>query len=222
MELAHELARRGAAEGTLVWALRQEQGRGRQGRAWISPEGGAYVSLILRPQRPMREVPQLALVTGLSAAEAIRDTACLYPSIRWPNDLLLRDKKVGGILVEAKDGAVVLGVGVNVITEAAQLPAEAISLAAAGASHCSREDVIAGVCRRLSHWYAVWAREGFAPIREALQPWMGMFGQPVSITAGSQLFEGTAQNLDEQGRLVVRLDSGAQRPFDVGQVSLLR
>ena len=222
MEAAHELARDGAAEGTLVVAERQEQGRGRLGRAWESPEGGAYLSLVLRPKRPLAEIPQLALIAGLAAAEAVRDAACLYPSIRWPNDLLLNGRKVAGILVEARNGAVVVGIGLNVSTDPAHLPAEATSLAAAGSSSCSREDVVVGLCRRLAAWYDVWTAQGFGPVREALRPWMGHFGQPVHLTIGSQRFEGTASDVDESGRLLVRLDSGIIRAFEMGEVTLLR
>ena len=238
MEVAHRLAAEGAPEGALVVAARQEQGRGRLGRAWASPEGGVYLSLILRPMRPPSETPQLALVAGLAAAEAIRDSACLYPSIRWPNDHLLREKKVGGILTEQKvpgtlgGGAVenslsarfvvVIGIGVNVSSDPASLPEGSTSLAAEGASHVSREEVIAGLCRRFSAWYDVWTRQGFAPIREALRPWMGLFGHPVHLTAGTERLEGTASDLDESGRLVVRLDSGILRQFEMGEVTLLR
>jgi len=221
MEIAHALAHDSAAEGTLVWALRQERGRGRLGRAWESPEGGVYGSLILRPKRPTA-APQLSLVTGLAAAEAIRDLACLYASIRWPNDLLLGGRKAGGILVEARGRAVVVGVGINVTTEVGRLPLSATSLVAEGASHCSLPDVLAGLCRRLNHWYDVWTAEGFPPIREALRPWMGHFGQVVHVTAGTTELQGTAQDLDEQGRLVVRLESGLLRAFEVGEVALLR
>lgn len=218
MDEAHRLAKEGAPEGTLVVALRQEQGRGRLGRAWVSPEGGAYLSLILRPMRPTAEVPQLALVTGLAAAEAIRDAAGVYPSIRWPNDLLLGGKKLGGTLVEARDAAVIVGIGINVSTPPEQLPPEATSLAAAGAGQCTREQIITAVCGRLSHWYAAWSKESFAPIREALRPWVGIFGHVVHLTAGSEQFEGTAQDIDERGRLVLRLDRGTSRAFDVGEL----
>ena len=118
MDEAHRLAAQGAPEKTLVWAARQALGRGRQGRAWVSPEGGAYCSLILRPSRSIAEAPQLALVAGLAAAETLRDVACLYPSIRWPNDLLIKGRKLGGILAEAKREKcqtpyVVLGIGIK-------------------------------------------------------------------------------------------------------------
>ena len=222
MDVAHELASDGAPDGTVVFAERQEQGRGRLGRSWVSPEGGLYSSFILRPKRPAGETPQLSLVAGLSAAETIRDAACLYPSIRWPNDLLLREKKVGGILTEARDGAVVVGIGINVSTDPARLPEGSTSLAAEGGAHVSREDLLAGLCRRFFAWYDVWTKQGFGPIRDTLRPWIGLFGQVVHLTAGTDRFEGTASDLDESGRLVVRLDSGLQRSFEMGEVAQLR
>ena len=227
MEEAHRLAQTHAAEGTLVVAARQEQGRGRLGRAWISPDGGAYLSLILRPKRPTA-APQLSLVAGLAVAETLRDVADLYPSIHWPNDVLLNDRKVCGILVEARGrfprpvSHVILGVGVNVTTDPAQLPAGSTSLAASGAAHCSQEDVVAGLCRRFAAWYDRWTHDGFGPIRETLRPWMGLFGRPVRIASGAHRYEGVASDLDESGRLLVRLDSGLPRAFDMGEVTLVR
>ena len=222
MDIAHELAARGEPEGALVWALRQEHSRGRLGRVWMSPAGGAYCSLILRPVRASDETPQIALVAGLCVAETLRDMACVYPTIRWPNDLLLGEKKVSGILVEVKHGAAIIGVGINIAADPSALPPEATSLAASGMTPCAIEDVIVGFCRRMSQWYARWTREGFAPIREALRPWMGLFGKVVHIRAGSQEFEGTAMDLDERGCLLVRLDSGLLRAFEMGEVTLLR
>ena len=138
MEIAHELAADGAPEGTLVWAARQEQGRGRLGRVWASPEGGLYCSLILRPMRAPAEIPQLSLVAGLSTAEAIHEVTQLHPAIRWPNDLLLGGKKVAGILAEGQSHslrpAVVIGIGINVSTDPRELPETATSLHAAGAA----------------------------------------------------------------------------------------
>ncbi len=229
MEDAHELAEQGAPEGTLVYAVRQAQGRGRLGRVWESPEGGAYFSIIVRPQRTAGEIPQLPLVAGLALAEGIRQLTRLYPSIRWPNDVLIDGKKVCGILTESTQppapstqSCVLIGVGINVMTKPSDLPDTATSLSAV-VNNCPHPHQVTGaVWRRFSTWYDVWAREGFAPIREALRPWMGHFGQLVHITAGTQRFEGTAQDLDEQGRLVVRLDSGVQRAFEVGEVTLLR
>lgn len=221
MDIAHRLAREDVAEGALVWAARQEQGRGRQGRAWLSPEGGAYFSMLLRPTRPAAEWPQLSLVAGLAVAEAVRELTGLHPSIRWPNDLMLDGKKVCGILVEAGDRAAIVGIGINVTTDAAALPDTATSLAQAGAD-CEPERLTAAVCGHVDRWYDRWTALGLAPIRESLRPLMGLFGQPVHLTAGAERVEGVASDLDESGRLVVRLDSGILRAFDMGEVTLLR
>lgn len=222
MDTAAALAASGAPEGTLIFAARQEQGKGRQGRAWASPEGGVYLSLILRPERPAAEIPQLSLVAGLAAAEAIQEVAGVLPTIRWPNDILMDDLKVAGILVEAKSGAVIVGVGINVTANPDELPETATTLSIASGEWPNPYQVAGALCRRFSAWYEVWRRQGLAPIRAALRPRMGLFGQVVHITAGSSEFEGTATDLDESGRLVVRLDSGLQRTFDMGEVTLLR
>ena len=225
MDVAHRLAADGATEGTLVWAVRQEQGRGRLGRAWESPEGGAYLSLILRPGRPPQETPQLPLVAGLAVAEAIHESTRLHPTIRWPNDLLLDGKKVCGILVEAKNGAVIVGVGINVTTAADHLPETATSLlnATVDIQHSTlRMRVTGALCRHFQTGYDAWTRQGFAPIRDALRPWMELFGQPVQMALGSRRIEGIAGDLDESGRLLVRLDSGLVRAFDMGEVTRLR
>jgi BirA family biotin operon repressor/biotin-[acetyl-CoA-carboxylase] ligase len=221
MDIAHELAAGDASEGTMVWAAHQTRGRGRLGRVWQSPPGGAYFSLILRPQRPASEVPQLSLVTGLSAAEAIHELTHLTPSIRWPNDVLIHGRKVCGILVEAARDAAVIGVGINVSTDPSDLPEAATSLSAAGPEDPDPYQVTGALCRRLQSWYDVWVREGFAPIRTALRPFLNL-GSLVRLTTASEQAEGQIANLDEQGRLVVRFDSGVLRAFDAGEVTLLR
>ena len=218
MDVAHTIGK----EGTLVWAERQEQGRGRQGRAWESPQGGAYFSIIVRPARSAAEIPQLSLVAGLAAAEAIRECAMLSPRVRWPNDLLLGGKKLAGILTEARNGVVVIGIGINVTTPPSELPDVATSLDAAGGKNLDPLHLTVRVYRRLFRWYDVWAGDGFAPIREALRPQMALFGEPVHISAGTERFEGTASDLDEAGRHVVRLDSGITRQFEMGEVTLLQ
>lgn len=222
MEEAHALAASGAVEGTLVWAARQTRGRGRFGRTWVSPEGGAYFSIILRPQHPATETPQLSLVAGLGLVEGLRQLGRCAPSIRWPNDVLLDGKKLAGILTEAKNGAVVIGIGVNVTTPATDLPETAISLCDVLQRSLHPHQVTGAFWRRFAVWYDVWSRQGFPPLHEALRPHLALFGEVIHIRAGSEAFEGTAADLDDQGRLLVRLDSGIVRAFEVGEVSLLR
>ncbi len=220
MNMAHLMAQHDAPEGTVIWAGSQEAGRGRQGRVWESPEGGVYLSLLVRPWRPAQQLPQLSLVAGLAVAQAIQQLTTILPSVRWPNDILINHLKVAGILTEAKYGAVVIGIGINVTTPQHALPETGISLAAAGAA-VDPNHLTSALCRRFAAWYDAWLAEGFAPVREALRPLMALFGQVVHITTGTTRFEGTATDLDEQGRLVVRLDSGVLRAFDMGEVARL-
>ena len=151
-------------------------------------------------------------------------------SIRWPNDVLLGDKKICGILTEAKNGAVVVGIGINVATDPKALPDTATSLAEKvsdtfdpkSVRHFLALDLTAAVCRKFDGWYDVWTAQGFAPIRQALRPWMGHLGGLVRLKTGAGDTEGQAADLDESGRLLVRLDSGVVHAFDAGEVTLLR
>jgi BirA family biotin operon repressor/biotin-[acetyl-CoA-carboxylase] ligase len=236
MDLAHDLAAAGTPEGTLVVAERQTKGRGRLGRTWVSPSGGLYASLILRPIRPPADVPQLSLVAGLALAEAIEETAGLHPSVKWPNDLWLDGKKVAGILAESgrrssaecrvpsaelkSTHCLIIGLGVNVTTEPAELPETATSLKAAGAA-VGLADLAAALYLRLLAWYDVWQRRGFTPVRSALRPRLALLGEVVHISAGADRLEGTAADLDELGRLVIRRDSGSMQPLEAGEVTRL-
>lgn len=222
MDIAEELAAGGLPEGTLVWAARQARGRGRFGRAWESPEGGIYLSLILQPTRARAEVPQLSLVAGLSVAEAIHDLTGLFPRIRWPNDLLLEVRKVGGILVEMASTAAIVGIGINVTTDPCRLPPNATSLAACTAAACDPYRLTGALCQRLQAWYDAWTVRGFAPLREALRPWLAFLGSVVRLTTGDSVVEGQAVDLDEVGRLLVRLDAGVVRAFAMAEVTRLR
>lgn len=237
MDLAHQLAQQGAPEGACVWAETQTSGRGRAGRAWTSPAGGIYLSLILRPTRDTREIPQLALVAGLAVAETIHDVTGLWGAIRWPNDVLLNNQKVCGILVEASSSDIrqqtadssrnqnsyaVVGIGVNVTTAHADLPEGATSLGHWINPVLDRFALAATLFQFLDQNYQQWIRDGFAPIRAQLSRWIGLFGHLVQITTPKDQFQGQAVDLDEAGRLLVRLDSGIIRVVDMGETALLR
>ncbi len=226
MDLAHQLAQQGAPEGACVWAETQTGGRGRAGRVWASPPGGIYLSLILRPQQDTREIPQLALVAGLALAQTIQEVTGLWASIRWPNDVLLNKQKVCGILVEAQSTSAnthaVIGIGLNVTTAREALPEGATALAQWANPIIDRFALAGTLFRCLDQSYQQWTREGFAPIRAQLSRWVGLFGQLVHITTAKEAFQGQAVDLDEAGRLLVRLDSGVIRPVEMGEVSLLK
>ncbi len=245
MTVAHQLANDGAPEGACVWAETQTAGKGRAGRVWTSPRGGIYLSLILKPSRPTSDIPQLALLAGLAAAEAIRDVAALSSLIRWPNDLLIEGKKVVGILVEASTSDfrlqtsdnsetrnpkpetrnstyAVVGIGINVETNPQKLPEGAASLSQWCRPAPNRTRLAAAWLRHLARLYAAWNAEGFAAIRPELLQWIGLFGQLVHVTVGHDTVQGQAIDLDDAGRLLVRLESGLIRAFHAGEVALLR
>ncbi|HEX9780891.1 MAG TPA: biotin--[acetyl-CoA-carboxylase] ligase [bacterium] len=222
MDAAHELAAADCPDRTLVWALRQTAGRGRFGRRWESPDGGAYCSIVVRPPRPMEEVSQLSLVAGLAVCEAIEGLLQEPPRIRWPNDVLLGDAKVAGLLVEMRKRSAVVGIGINVSSLPGDLPAGSISLREAGAAGCDPCGAVARTFAAFDARYTQWANEGFSPLRVPLRGRLATLGGMVTVQTGGDVVHGQALDLDEGGRLLLRLESGIQRAFDSGEVTLLR
>lgn len=209
----HALARKGAPEGTLVVADRQWSGKGRLGRSWHSPPGtGIWMSLLLRPLLELRQCPQLTLVAAIAIAETIREQIELPVMVKWPNDLLLDGKKIGGILTELRAESdcvdyIVLGIGINVNTTEfpPELTDQASSLALAKGQPIRRTLLLQRLLEKLENLYQMYESRGFAPLKprwEALA--LGM-GKPVIVRRVNQdPLEGTAMGLDEDGALLVR------------------
>jgi len=213
---ARALALAGAGHGTAVLAREQTLGRGTKGRAWHSPAGlGLYASFILRGPEggAVPSVHLVPLAAGLAASDAILETAGLETRLKWPNDILCRGKKLGGILSEgvgagAAGGFVVVGIGLNVGAGADDLPpdlrATATSLRLAGGRDTTVEALWAALCRTLERWYNVLARGD----KEAV---VGTFasrsaipvGTAVRIETAGGVFEADYRGLDPEGRLVV-------------------
>ena len=205
---ARALAITGAPHGTLVSAGEQTAGRGREGRRWHAPPGSALLcSLVLRDAPAL-----LSLRAGVAVAEAIGPAAAL----KWPNDVLLAERKVSGILVEARpqDRWAVVGIGVNVAVELESLPLELRAGAGTlGLPRAAIEPTLAAVLAALERWLA--AAQG-----EVLDAWRGrdaLREREVSWAGGA----GTAEGIDEHGRLVVRSSAGRQA-LDSGEVHLGR
>ena len=149
----------GAPEGAVVATDDQTEGRGRLGRSWHAPPGTSVLfSIALEPQVPTETLPSLSPVAGAAVAEAITAESGLPTSVKHPNDVLIRGRKVAGVLAEARDGRVVLGIGINVSQHADELPAaspEATSLAVEGAE-VDRAALLATVLERLERRYDAW------------------------------------------------------------------
>jgi BirA family biotin operon repressor/biotin-[acetyl-CoA-carboxylase] ligase len=212
---ARRLAETGAPEGTVVRAEHQTRGRGRLGRDWVDEPGSALLaSIILRPPVEVPRLPQLSLVAGIAVAEAIGEASGLPVAVAWPNDLLIRGLKVAGILAESFAGSggagavVILGIGINVNQTRfpEELESRATSLALEAGHLLDRERLLTAVLEHLETWYRRWVAEGFGPIREAWRRGSVTLGRRVTTDGGAA---GIAEDLAEDGALLVRTDAGA-------------
>ena len=217
---AVRLAESGAAEGTLVLARTQSAGRGRRGRAWISPPGNLYCSLVLRPACAVAEAAQLGFAASLAVAEA---AARVLPpdadvSCKWPNDVLVGGAKLAGILLQSRAGAggpaldwLVIGIGVNLAAHPAETEYPATSLAAACGREVTPEMFLPILAKRLLAWHEAWrAPAGFAALREAWLARAHGLGGPIRVRLPSAEIEGRFAGLDAEGRLVLDRAEGRQ------------
>lgn len=221
---ARRLAEAGAPEGTVVRAEHQTRGRGRLGRTWLDePGSGLLVSIILRPHVDFPRFPQLSLVAAVAVAEAIHEMTALPVALAWPNDLLIHDRKVAGILAESvvpgdAGPVVILGIGVNVNQNRfpGELAARATSLALEAGRQFDRETLLGALRDRLERWYRRWATDGFEPVREAWRRRAGMLGQRVADNRG---VVGIALDLGEDGALLVLTDGGGVARVLAGELT---
>lgn len=232
-DAAYELAEKGIKEGTVVLAEEQGKGKGRHGRSWQSPpKGGIYMSCVLRPRMAPNEIPRITLLAAVAVAKSIRKATGLDAMIKWPNDILVDGKKVCGILTEMKaeqDSVdfIILGIGVNVNTPARNLPKGATSLKeelrhAGRKTDLSRVEIAKKMLESLESEYHALKEKGFKPIIEEWRRLSAMLGSRIRVVLQNRTFEGLAHDVDPDGSLVVRLDSGVMEKVSSGDVVLLR
>ena len=223
------LARSGVPEGTVVLAEAQTGGRGRLGQPWFSPPGvNLYVSVLLRERLTLDEVPVFSFVAGLALADAVQ-TAGASPSIKWPNDVLIDGRKMGGARIEcsARDTKVehvIIGVGANLnvglddLALALGPKAEATSLRAATGHEIDRNAFAADYLDALDKWVRRYREEGPAPI---LQAWRGrdiLTGRQIEIHGTSGVFVGRVAGVDRHGRLLIRDAVGESRTVTTEEI----
>lgn len=227
-DVAHRLAQSGALEGTAVFSEGQSKGRGRMGRHWVSPKGkGIYFSFILRPDVSPAEAPKITLMSAVAVARAIRKITHLGALIKWPNDILINERKVCGILTEMSAEVntvryIVLGIGINVNTGKGDLPKEATSLKYEAGEEIPRVELAQEILRELERQYHIYKEKGFKKI---IDEWKGLshtLGEEVKIVCQNRKIEGTAVDLDSSGALVVRLDTGFTDHITAGDVVMVR
>ena len=227
----------GAPEGVVLAAEEQRAGRGRMGRAWVAPPRAALTfSVLLRPLPvPPALLGWLPLLTGVAVTSAVRAVTAVDAQLKWPNDVLVRDAKLAGILAEASAGAVIVGIGLNVSTEPDQLPPAgpgptgplpATSLRAEGWASPDRDLLLTAVLGELEHWYLAWRHAGGDPQRcglaEEYTRRCATLGRQVRVELpGGHLVRGLAAGIDPVGRLLVRVPDG-ELPVAAGDVVHVR
>ena len=223
---AKRLALLGEPHGTVVAADEQTAGRGRAGRAWITPPRSAVaMTLILRPDIPAHHIPGVALLGGLAVAEGIEQVCGLRAQIKWPNDVLIADKKTAGVLAEAtfngdRLDSVVLGIGVNVNAgPPPDLPLDypATCLAAEVGRMLDRDRVAEAI---LSAFDDLYLQIGTPAVTAALTARLAMRGKMIRVTGWNETCTGILEGVTDEGAIVVRLDSGEGKTILAGDVHL--
>jgi BirA family biotin operon repressor/biotin-[acetyl-CoA-carboxylase] ligase len=212
-----------------IWivARRQTAGRGRNSRQWVSVPGNLHASLLAELACPPAAVPQLALVAGVAAHDAIRQAAHGGPAglrLKWPNDVLIGTAKCAGILAETLAGkntvTTVIGFGINLAWHPDDLGRAATHLAAHGPA-VGPDAMLGHLDETVQHWLAAWhSGADFATIRCAWLERAGPAGEPCSVDTGSERIAGAFVDLDTQGGLVLRDNDGRHRTVTFGDVAL--
>jgi len=214
MDVAFQLGFEGADEGTVVCAESQTKGKGRLGRHWTSPKGkGIYMSVILRPSLAPADVAQLTLLSAVAVCEAVGKFCGIPAKIKWPNDILVNNKKLAGILTELSAETdrvrfVAIGLGINVNTPLSQLPANATSIKDETGRKIFRVPLVQEILRSLEKWYGNLNTKGFISVVDRWKEMSATLGKKIRLVDSNGDIEGEAVDLDEYGGLVIRNDTG--------------
>ncbi len=232
-ETLKQLAEKGASEGTVVLAEEQTRGKGRLGRSWSSPRGkGIWLSVLLKPAVFPQEVPVFTLLAALAVSRAIRmNHPELKAGIKWPNDILVHEKKACGILTELKAETdrihyLVAGIGLNADQEEEDFPPDlapsATSIYLESGKKADRLQLAADMINQLDHAYHQFCSQGARPIIKAWKEHSITLGRKVTISHPAGDYPGKAVDISADGALVVEKEDGTRKHFHAGEVTLRR
>jgi len=230
-DMAKELAVRGAKEGTVIVAETQTQGRGRMGREWASPKGGLWFSIILRPRVSPKDAPKLTLMMSVVIAKTLNKQFDLEAEIKWPNDVLVKGKKVCGILTETSTKGeslnfAVVGVGVNANLSLNDFPASlrgsSTTLKEALKREIEREAFLRSLLEETEHYYNMFTQGKFNAILAEWKKLSKFLGSYVKVTSLEEKIEGWATDIDENGALIIKLRDKTTRKIMSGDVTVHR
>lgn len=209
---ARRLAQQGARAGTVVCADEQTAGRGRQARQWYSPPGNLYLSVVLRPDVSVQRLPEFGFVAALAVAETAN---ALLPaqrraSLKWPNDVLVNEAKIAGILLEPVESALVIGIGLNILEAPGNASYRVTTLAACGGL-ATVDGARTILLDRLGRQIDAWEQDGFAPVRLAWLTRAHPVGAALRVTLQGRAMNGRFAGLDEDGALLLDTAEGRRR-----------
>ncbi len=227
---ASELAKLGATEGTIAIADTQTAGRGRLSRRWFSPEGGLWFSIILKPEIDVGKAPLLVFVSGLAVAKTLRDLYKLSVETKWPNDVLVKRRKICGILSEMKTRSkrveyVVIGIGLNVnFSVKKALPEElrcnVTSIEDELGKKVKLEKLFQTLLESFETVYESFILNGLAPAIIEWKKFASFLGKNVEVAVEDEKVNGLACDVDDNGALILKLKDGIVRRILVGDVSV--
>lgn len=229
-KIAHRLAYEGAEEGTLVVAEEQTAGRGRLDRTWFSPKyTGVWMSLIVRPEIPPPNAPQLTLLTAVAVVQGIQETTGLEPDIKWPNDILIHGKKVVGILTELQAEAdrinsVIIGIGINVNQELEHFP-EPINMTASSLSieagkKINRAELIQAILLKFEKLYREYLSSGFQVVKLLWESYAVSIGKQIVARTLTESIEGVAMGITDDGVLMLKSADGTMHHIHSADIQL--
>ena len=229
-DVIEKLARDGVKEGVVVFAESQTKGRGRLGRKWMSPlRKGLWFSVLLRPRLHPQAVTQLTIASATALVRAIHSQTGLLPEIRWPNDIIIRGRKVAGILTEMNAELdtvkyVILGIGVDVNLSASEFPPDlrklATSLRIETGEMLGRATLASEVLRELDRDYARVCSGQFELVANEWEERCDTIGRAVVIQMGDRRIQGRAESLDADGALLLRTQHGHLERIISGDVTV--
>ncbi len=225
-DVAKYLAEEGAEEGTIVIAEIQNRGKGRRGKTWISPPGGVWMSIILRPDIPPFNAPQLTLVTGVAVAETLKKECNLDVGIKWPNDILIGNKKVCGILTEVnasieKVNYVVVGIGIDMNVDVPLFPPDLQKGATSLKNELDTEINGAILVQKfLLEFETIYNEFKAGKFPEILKEWRSLsktIGNNVEVRTRGKTIRGEAVGINKEGILILELEDGSLRKIISGE-----
>ncbi|HEY0265583.1 MAG TPA: biotin--[acetyl-CoA-carboxylase] ligase [Rhizomicrobium sp.] len=215
---ARRLAEAGEVGPVWITAERQTAGRGRRGRAWETGAGNLAATLLLRPDAPAAIIGQLSFAAALAVAEMAQHFAPdAAITVKWPNDVLAEGRKLAGILLEAGDGWLAIGIGVNLahFPEGTEFPA--VSLAQLGVAPPSPAEALTVLAAHLAHWYDAWMQDGFDTVRAAWLERAQALGGPIRARLTHETRHGLFEGIDASGALLLN-EQGTVRAIAAGEV----